>query len=67
MIKSEQEFWKAVRSALHKVGLSTPDQDVSYQNYLLCAELVGEGDIVAERLPDGSAKVFVSAASVAAK
>jgi hypothetical protein len=63
-IKSEQEFWEAVRRDLHKVGLAEADDDVTYLNYVLCAELVGEGDIVAERLPNGNARVFVCAARV---
>lgn len=63
VIKNEREYFDAVRAALLEAGLppahsaEAPD----YDDYVVCAEVVGDGDIVADRSADGRVRILVRA------
>jgi hypothetical protein len=64
MIKTLSEYREAVQNALAPFGLSESEDDIlsGYEDYISCAEILGDGDVIAERDDDGDVRVYVRAA-----
>jgi hypothetical protein len=63
VIKNKREYHSAVKAALRHAGLpiSYQTEAPEYASYLACADLVGDGEIVAERSPEGRVRILVYA------
>lgn len=68
VIKSELEYMEAVRTALRKAGLplTHASNAPNYDHYVACAEVIGDGDVVAQRAADGKIRILVRAKASAA-
>jgi hypothetical protein len=63
VIKSKNEYHNAVKAALRAAGLpaSFESEAPEYESYLACADLIGDGEVVAERSSEGRVRILVSA------
>jgi hypothetical protein len=62
MVRSFDEYRDAVAKALAPYGLRETEEQSrkSYQDYLSSIDVVGDGDLIAERNHDGEVRIFLT-------